>query len=127
MPTSSPIKVPMLPPEKGRSLFVNGSSSPQTSYRDLKSAKTMLEASVLEESEREDENHHKEPMGVCEFFPKSGRSLEKEFRSNDKGELENAAKEEVDFTAIDEPVPDAYQGLEPWLFLEFGDIVEIVD
>jgi ATP-dependent DNA helicase HFM1/MER3 len=25
------------------------------------------------------------------------------------------------------PVPEAFQGLEPWLYEEFGDIVELVD
>jgi ATP-dependent DNA helicase HFM1/MER3 len=127
MPTSSPVRVPMLPPEKGRSLFLNSTSSPQTPYTDFKSAQTVLKASTSEESEREDEIHYKEPMGVSKFFAKSGSSLEKEVRSNEKAELEKAVKVEVEFTVTNEPVPDAYQGLEPWLFHEFGDIVEIVD
>ncbi|KAF2853126.1 hypothetical protein T440DRAFT_444900 [Plenodomus tracheiphilus IPT5] len=35
------------------------------------------------------------------------------------------AKEEI--KVEDKPVPDAFKDLEPWLFQEFGDIVELVD
>ncbi|KAJ4360643.1 ATP-dependent DNA helicase MER3 [Didymosphaeria variabile] len=117
--TSSPAKVPMMPPEKGRSLFLNDSSSSQTPFRDFKSAKPMLQDSTLEGPEHEPEHEDEKLMRSSKFFEKKKVSL-KEVKPEDP------VKEE-ETTVNGELIPEAYKGLEPWLFQEFGDIVEIVD
>lgn len=98
LPTSSSVKIPTIPPVKGQSLFLNDTSPPQTTYPGFKLASSMLKDSELKELE-----------SVC---------ISQEV---DKMEAKTNA------TTEGEHVPEAYKDLEPWLFQEFGEIVEIVD
>ncbi|KAL1600412.1 ATP-dependent DNA helicase MER3 [Paraconiothyrium brasiliense] len=118
---SSPAKVLMMPPEKGQSLFLNDSSSSQSPFRESKSVKSMLKGPTSKGPEHEHEQDHEdeEPMRSSKFFQQK-RAPVKEIKR------ETAVKEE-ETTAKDVLIPEAYKGLEPWLFQEFGDIVEIVD
>ncbi|KAF2449648.1 ATP-dependent DNA helicase MER3 [Karstenula rhodostoma CBS 690.94] len=127
VPTSSPIKVPMVPPEKGRSLFLNDSSSYQTPYKIFQSTRPMLKGSKLEEYEHENDNHDEEPTRASKFFETKVKSSDEEVKFVEDTEINVSVKEEGDLNVTYKLVPDAYQGLEPWLFHEFGDIVEIVD
>ncbi|KAF9741425.1 hypothetical protein PMIN02_000945 [Paraphaeosphaeria minitans] len=128
VPISSPVKVPMVPPEKGRSLFLNDSSSSQTPYRNFEPACPILKNSNLEHCERENESYHEDTTRVSKSFEKNVRSSDAEIKHSEKTKLEVLVEQdEGELTVKDEPVPEAYQGLEPWLFYEFGDIVEIID
>lgn len=124
---SSLIKIPTMLPEKGRSLFLNDSSSSQTPYRNFESAKLILKGPKLEKGEQADESNPEEPIRASKFFGKEVRSSDKDMKPKEETEPTVSPKVNGEVPIKDEPVPDAYQGLEPWLFHEFGDIVEIVD
>lgn len=116
---SSPAKVPLVPPEKGQSLFLNDTSSSQSPYKESHSARPVSKGRQLEKHKCEVEHHQDEPTEVSRFFDNKMAFIVKTDIEND----EEKGKANVK----DEPVPDPYSGLEPWLFQEFGDIVEIVD
>ncbi|KAF2110578.1 Sec63 Brl domain-containing protein [Lophiotrema nucula] len=118
--TSSTIKLPTLAPEKGRSLFLNDAgksqSRPQKEYDGFKPAKSMLKSPELEE------------MRQVKAAPqrRRTRSSEKAMQhSQDENDPMNLVNDQDTDTA-NAVVPDAYKDLEPWLFAEFGDIVELV-
>ena len=107
----------MMPAEKGRSLFLNDSSSPQALSSESRSAKSMVKGPDLGELERGSKDRQEKTAEAA--------------NSQEKLKLTSSAGPdffvEEDIKAKEEPVPDAYKDLEPWLFQEFGDIVEIVD
>ncbi|KAJ4295152.1 ATP-dependent DNA helicase MER3 [Kalmusia sp. IMI 367209] len=115
LPTSPAVEVPMLPPEKGRSLFLNDTSSPQPVHTDFRSARSMLKGSALEEFRHS--NRRDRSIGV---------NVADEKRTVIDGDATDVSEKE-NMKLQDEPVPDTYKDLEPWLFQEFGGIVEIVD
>ncbi|KAK7179790.1 Sec63 Brl domain-containing protein [Paraphaeosphaeria sporulosa] len=121
----SPIKVSIVPREKGQSLFLNDSSSSQT--RNFETTYPIVESSKAEHCERESESYHENPTRVSKFFENNARSSDAEIKNPEKTEPQIFTKGEEEVTVNDEPILEPYQGLEPWLFHEFGDIVEIVD
>ncbi|KAF2003593.1 ATP-dependent DNA helicase MER3 [Amniculicola lignicola CBS 123094] len=113
--SSSSVKVPTLPPKKGQSLFLNDTSSPSLVSDGFRPAKTMLKDRELAEMRqtrtvtqetrlKKNENH--EVSGLDENSPKIAESSQQD---------------------AEKPVPDAFKDLEPWLFAEFGDIVELIN
>ncbi|PSN73512.1 P-loop containing nucleoside triphosphate hydrolase protein [Corynespora cassiicola Philippines] len=86
-------------PEKDRSLFVNDTSSPQS-----KDSFGLLDLAI-----------------PCAEKPQNPRI--KKLDGNDA--LHEVRKERASKTELE--MPEAYQGLEPWLFKEFGDVIELVD
>lgn len=116
-PASSTVSIPMLPPKKGQSLFLNDTSSPQISQTDFKSARSMLERSASKEFE----------LGA-QYHPQRATELDSHKVTEtavEKSEPDALTQESIATTKA--PVPNAYNDLEPWLFQEFGDIVEVVD
>jgi ATP-dependent DNA helicase HFM1/MER3 len=95
--------------------FSDSTSSPRQPKQDIRSAKTPLPGSRLQEHET----------------PKPSSSASRQDPTN-KSILDDT--EMLDLTDMFEdqpieqkPVPEAYKELEPWLFQEFGDILELVD
>jgi ATP-dependent DNA helicase HFM1/MER3 len=110
--------VPMnrTPTQKPCILSNDSTASSEERRRDFKTAKTMLKYGELEELEESKAS-----------LPTSRHE------SSDKMAIDNSEALDVHdmfndtSTAEQEPIPDAYEGLEPWLLQEFGDIVEVVD
>jgi ATP-dependent DNA helicase HFM1/MER3 len=108
------------PTKESRYLFCGGMSSPQPEKSGFRSAKTMLKGTELGELaqlkaaspiSRPTRNEQPTPMEV--EVP--------DILDRFEDELVN------DVPAKKKPIPDAFKDLEPWLFQEFGDIVELVD
>jgi ATP-dependent DNA helicase HFM1/MER3 len=111
---------PKQPPKMFKSLFFNSTSSPQTERGSFKPAKTMLKGPELRELEQ--------PKVISPIQRSSAhkRSVQVE---DDVDDILNMFDEEPldDVPVKEKPVPEAFKDLEPWLFQEFGDIVELVD
>jgi ATP-dependent DNA helicase HFM1/MER3 len=104
------------PLRKSRAPFCDTSSGSDTRLTDFKPAKALLQGSNLED---------------CKQAPRDPPTLR--HVSNDTPLMDNTDTLNVldmlnDHVVRDESsVPDAFKGLEPWLFQEFGGIVELVD
>ncbi|KAF1977607.1 P-loop containing nucleoside triphosphate hydrolase protein [Bimuria novae-zelandiae CBS 107.79] len=115
VPTSPTVNVPMVTPEKGRSLFLNDTSSPEVPRSDFKSAKSMLKGPEREELDR-----------LTHFSRDKAIKVDSGTKKRELGN--GAASDRATPKDVQEkPVPDAYKDIEPWLFQEFGGIIEIVE
>jgi ATP-dependent DNA helicase HFM1/MER3 len=96
--------------------LAHSTNSVQAPVHDLKSVKALRENSGQEEPRElvatQDNDHPK----------MSGKRAEDNMNVLDL--LDMFERESV---MEEKPVPQAFKGLEPWLFQEFGDIVELVD
>ncbi|KAF2193462.1 P-loop containing nucleoside triphosphate hydrolase protein [Zopfia rhizophila CBS 207.26] len=114
--SSSTIKPRPMPPEKRRSSFMNDTSSPRPQYEGFKSAKSMLAGRSLEE------------MGLVKGEIRKPRTAEVyEVEQDENGCVdfsESAARDGDESPAV--IMPNGYKDLEPWLFAEFGDIIELI-
>jgi ATP-dependent DNA helicase HFM1/MER3 len=118
LPTSSSVHVPSMPPEKGRSLFFDDTSGPGPSAKRIDASSAQKDHSLRELKQAE--------WGLM-LPPKTSRANVFEGQP-----IENAHKTIAPSTLRDvEPekasIPEAYKDLEPWIFKEFGDIVELID
>lgn len=104
------------PSQKLRAPFLDSTSSPKPQYGGFEPAKTMVTPSELQDVKQ----------------PKSSLEASRH-EPNDK-----TAEEEVDLLDLldmfddepvkeQKPVPEAFKDLDPWLFQEFGDVVELVE
>ena len=121
--TSSIVNIPSGPPEKNYSLFFSDKSSPGLNNdstgpepvceydapRELKQANDGL--TLLARTSKGNVSHS-QPENGTHNAPISHQVSE-------NVEPEEEIKEE--------PLPEAYKDLEPWIYKEFGDIVELVD
>jgi ATP-dependent DNA helicase HFM1/MER3 len=110
----------MEPTKKPKPLFFDSSSSLQPEHNGFKPAKTMLKSPELRELK----------------LPRAASSVERPSASKQLIILEDNVSDILDMfddepfddvPAKEKPVPEAFKDLEPWLFQEFGDIVELVD
>ncbi|KAF1936968.1 ATP-dependent DNA helicase MER3 [Clathrospora elynae] len=110
----------IVPAWKSRPLFYNSTSSTQPEYRGFTPAKTMLAYPELGGF-----------MQLRSAPPVTRPSVNKQATDVDDDVLDilDMFEDEPmnDGSAKEKPVPDAFKDLEPWLFKEFGDIVELVD
>ncbi|KAF2643541.1 P-loop containing nucleoside triphosphate hydrolase protein [Massarina eburnea CBS 473.64] len=124
---------PMGPPPKKRyAVFLDSTSSPQPPQEVFASAKLKPKPkdATLKESKIVNRNLHTSQRRVSE---------EKTLNKKAKADLRDMEYDELfsrdDLMVLDEEAkveerqstPEAYKGLEPWLFREFGGCVEIVD
>ncbi|KAF2468631.1 uncharacterized protein BDR25DRAFT_394820 [Lindgomyces ingoldianus] len=116
----SPVKSPTARLEKSRSSLLNDTSSPQPSFDGFKSAKSMLKGSALVELKQV-----KDGKGV----PRTKSTKTPVEIGQDKNEHIDSVGLDVDISSKQQhnDVPEAFRDLEPWLYAEFGDIVEIID
>jgi ATP-dependent DNA helicase HFM1/MER3 len=116
VPSALPAITSTAPSQKPRAPFFDSTSSPKPPYSSFGSAKTMVTASELQELKQ----------------PNSSVQPSRQEPSD------NAAEEEIDVLDLldmfdddpikeKKPVPEAFKDLDPWLFEEFGDVVELVD
>jgi ATP-dependent DNA helicase HFM1/MER3 len=108
------------PAKKLRPLFFDSNSSLQPEHNGVKAAKTMLKSPELRELK----------------LPRAASSIEHPSASKQPIIVEDNVSDILDMfddeplddvPAKEKPVPEAFKDLEPWLFQEFGDIVELVD
>jgi ATP-dependent DNA helicase HFM1/MER3 len=111
---------PKQPPKMSKPLFFNNTSSPQPKRGGFKPAKMMLKGSELREFKQpkvaspiQCPNANKQPMHV----------------EDDIEDILDMFDDELfnEVPVKEKPVSEAFKDLEPWLFEEFGDIVELVD
>jgi ATP-dependent DNA helicase HFM1/MER3 len=108
---------PKEPLKNTRGPFLTSSSSFDPTLDGLDPAKIQIQNLKLKEVKQlEDEPRTTGP-------PLKKLKMEK---NTDQNKRTNPS-EPVDKGMREKAVPDAYQGLEPWLYEEFGDIVEVVD
>ncbi|KAF1957066.1 P-loop containing nucleoside triphosphate hydrolase protein [Byssothecium circinans] len=131
-PMASTLDVPMgpPPPKKRHPVFLDDTSSPHPTQNHFKPAKSMSKVSALKESKHTNKNLHTPQRRISsekkKVFDKkkTGSKYEEVFDDDDvvlgEGDIMMNENEKP-------PTPEAYKGLEPWLFREFGDIVEIVE
>lgn len=102
------------------SLFVNSMSSIQAKHDDFKPAKTMHQGT---------ESRNVAPQNA--LSPPSRPSMDSQsalFEEDDLDDLDTVECEHrEDNLAKETSVSEGFRGLEPWLFQEFGDIVELVE
>jgi ATP-dependent DNA helicase HFM1/MER3 len=102
--------------QESHKTLAHSTNSVQAPVHDLKSVKALRENSGQEEPRElvatQDNDHPK----------MSGKRAEDNMNVLDL--LDMFERESV---MEEKPVPQAFKGLEPWLFQEFGDIVELVD
>ncbi|KAF2689961.1 ATP-dependent DNA helicase MER3 [Lentithecium fluviatile CBS 122367] len=120
-PTSSTVNVLSMPPEKGRSLFVNGTSSPNHATTTLKPIASLGNSHVLSELRRA-----KNGLALSRRSSEQKAAPNKLRDSSYAESIIPKAQENVQ-PPEEKLVPEAYKGLETWLLKEFGDIVELVD
>jgi ATP-dependent DNA helicase HFM1/MER3 len=111
---------PKQPSMMSKSLFFHSTSSPQTERGSFKPAKRMLKGPELREL--------KQPKVISPIQRPSARKQPVQVEDDVDDILDMFDEEPLnDVPAKENPVPEAFKDLEPWLFQEFGDIVELVD
>jgi ATP-dependent DNA helicase HFM1/MER3 len=121
LPTSSSVNVASIPPEKGRSLFLNETSSPYPADSRQEPARPTLKRLLSSES------------GEAENTLTLSRRRLQDLGSYHKPKIGTHVQPilcqqgEESIKLEEQSAPEAYKDLEPWLFKEFGDIVELVD
>jgi ATP-dependent DNA helicase HFM1/MER3 len=118
----STIDVPMMPMRRGPSPSFRGTGGGPRSAQHT--AKSISKGSILNESNNVHKHtkpsHHRMSSKMTENNKMVDINYDELF-TDDAISLEDITAQEKP------PTPEAYKGLEPWLFQEFGDIVEIVD
>ncbi|ORY12866.1 Sec63 Brl domain-domain-containing protein [Clohesyomyces aquaticus] len=135
----SSVQAPKIAPEKRHSLFCNDTSSPQPAYDGFRSAKSVVEGPVLKQLKQGEAARRKTRTKSTNY------SLELNEKENDTfacevmadandhapiGDVQRTILEDSKNNHVNEVskvIPDALKDLDPWLYAEFGDIVEIVD
>ncbi|KAF2706280.1 ATP-dependent DNA helicase MER3 [Pleomassaria siparia CBS 279.74] len=129
--TSSPVKVPKMPPVKGQSLFLNDTSSSTPVPDSLMTMKYGQKGGLVGEVEQTKRPQSKScDMTLGKRNANEVQNFEIDENASKLGleELDGLEKTDVktgDQQALD--IPDAFKDLEPWLFAEYGDVVELVD
>lgn len=104
--------------DETKSLFFNNTSSPAVYC----TAKSLLSRPALEELKQA-----KSGAGLSVTKAKTAGPMVGE-KVNENVNNENLEPTKMDNEMVQEPeVPDAFKDLEPWLYAEFGDIIELVD
>lgn len=113
-------EVPRMPPAKPRSLFLNDTSSPHPAYDGFKPAKSMLKRPPPKDLKQAKNQR-----------PRVEQNSNGEWEDGDAQEPSSMTNPEprtsVNIEPRGVPISEAFKDLEPWLFKEFGDIVELVD
>ncbi|KAL7770114.1 hypothetical protein CFE70_000047 [Pyrenophora teres f. teres 0-1] len=105
---------------KSPSLFVNSMSTSQSGHNDSEPANTMYQ-----DPEPSNLTPQKCISSPSQVGPDIHPAL---FEEDDLDDLDMVACEQKEDVSVQEaPVPEAFRDLEPWLFKEFGDIVELVE
>jgi len=102
-------------PGKSKPLFVNDSSSPSLGPSNLKGSETMTGHPMFNALQDGNQKSRSDASGNIAM-----QKRDDVVKVGDEVHTQNASCEE-------EKIPDAYKDLEPWLYQEFGDIVEIVN
>jgi ATP-dependent DNA helicase HFM1/MER3 len=128
-PTSSSVEVPTMQPEKGRSLFVSDTSDVVPVPAPFRPHISKTRRPKLEELRQTEVMPPLEQTG-----PSKGKAKEREPETKSKFDddentcVELAGPHEPQKSELEQrPVPGDFKDLEPWLFAEFGDIIELVD
>jgi ATP-dependent DNA helicase HFM1/MER3 len=106
--------------KKSRSLFVGSTSSPQAELTSFIPTKTLADnLAMLNLQQRTATPHHPHPTTDEQLA----------YAKDDIADMLCVFGDEParDPPVEEKPVSEAFDGLEPWLFREFGDIVELVD
>jgi ATP-dependent DNA helicase HFM1/MER3 len=114
--TADAVPVHDAPVHKPRAPFYNSSSSPQKRAINFKPAISLLQDPEVEDFEHMQVVRHTPHIVGTDKDIATGVEVLDLLDMFDDGRVKEGM-----------PVPEAFQGLEPWLYEEFGDIVELVD
>ena len=118
--TSSTVEVPMLSPEKGKSLFLNDTSSPRAPQSSSKSTRSILHGYELVQPKCGNRFY-------CEKKNKPDNYNDKKSSPEATAVVNTTKKNSGIENDREEPLPEEYKDLDPWLYREVGDIVEIMN
>jgi ATP-dependent DNA helicase HFM1/MER3 len=113
---TSSVPIDRTPTQKPCILSNDSTVSSEERRRDFNTAKTMLKHEEMEELRQS-----KASLPTSRHEPSDKMAIDN-YEALDVLDMFNDTS-----IAEEKPIPDAYEGLEPWLLQEFGAIVEIVD
>jgi ATP-dependent DNA helicase HFM1/MER3 len=102
--------------QESRRALADSTSSVQAPVHDFKPAKTLLKDLEHDEFRQPTSTQHIE-------YPKTAGKM----AESDIDVLDLLDMFEDEHVMEEKPIPEAFKGLQPWLFQEFGDIVELID